>query len=101
MSAEIHVNDEPILRATVKDQDGAVVNVSAASVKQIILKKPGAASAAKTATFTTDGSDGKIEYQVTTAELDTVGEWERQAYVVLATRPYRSDISRFPVKANL
>jgi len=101
MSAEIHVNDEPILRATIKDQDGVVVDVSAASVLQIKLKKPGAVSVTRTATLTGAGTDGQIQYQVIASELDTPGEWERQARVVLAAKPYSSDISRFPVRENL
>ena len=101
MPAEIHVDDEPILRATVKDQDGAVVDVSGATTLEIKLKKPSGTTNTRSAVLTTDGTDGRIQYQVAAGEFDEIGEWQRQARVVVATRPYSSDIERFPVERNL
>lgn len=101
MAAEIHIDDEPILRATVKDQDGTVVNIAAATGMQIIIKKPSAVSVARTAILTTDGLDGKMEYQTVANELDETGEWQRQGKVVLAGKPFSSDLFLFPVEANL
>ena len=101
MAAEIHVSDEPILRATIKDQDGAVVDVSAATTMEIKLKKPSGTTSTKTAVHTTDGIDGRIEYQVVAGEFDEIGEWQRQGRVVLGAKPYSSDIERFPVERNL
>lgn len=78
----INVGDVVTFRVTVTDQDGSAVDVSGASTKQIKLRKPSGTVLTKTASFTTDGSDGKIEYQTANTDLDVAGVWGIQAYVV-------------------
>ena len=59
---EIHKNDiGTVFKVTIKDS-AAVVNVSTATTKQIILKKPSGTKLTKDASFFTDGSDGIITY---------------------------------------
>ena len=60
---------------TLKDEGNSpeIVDVSTASVTEIIFKKPDGNTVTKTAGFTTDGTDGKIEYTTLANDLDTVG----------------------------
>jgi hypothetical protein len=67
-----------VLRLTVKEQ-GAAVDLSASTIVEILLRPPLGAARRKTATFTTDGSDGQIEYQTVAGDLNVVGAWSVQA----------------------
>ena len=103
MSAEIHVGDIGTqFIITLKDQDNAVMDISAVITKQIILKKPSGISVIKTATFVTDGTDGKIYYRAITDDLNESGDWEIQAKVI-TDDPYtwNSSIGEFLVEDNL
>jgi hypothetical protein len=97
---EIHLNDiGTVFEATIMDGDD-VVNVSTATTKQLIFRGNGS-SKTKTATFTTDGTDGKIRYVTVTGDLDWAGQWEWQAYVVMPTGAWHSDTAQFIVYENL
>ena len=95
---EIHVDDLGTkFIVTVKDGD-SVINVSGATTKNIIFKKPSGTKVTAAASFETDGSDGIISYITTGTELDETGTYKIQAYVVLsAGNEFHSDISTFKV----
>lgn len=86
---------------TVRDQDGNIVDLSAASLKNIILVKPDRTKMTKTADFYTDGSDGKIKYVSVANDLDVIGIWRIQAYVEVGAKKLYTDISSFKVHDNL
>lgn len=100
---EIHVADVgTIFRVTLKDQDDVVVDVSAASSKLIILKKPDGTTVSKTASFYTDGTDGIIQWTTTLiTDLDQDGKWKLQAKITIASAIHSSDIVTFDVYPNL
>jgi len=98
---EIHVGDiGTVLRVTVKDGDDAV-DVSTATTKTIILEDPSGNNSDKAATFTTDGTDGKIQYTTVSGDLDERGNWSIQAKVVMPSGTWYSDIYTFEVHGNL
>lgn len=105
---EIHVDDLGTkFIVTVKDGDTAI-DVSGASTKNIIFKKPSGTKVTAAASFETDGSNGVISYIVTGTEdddlgvLDEAGTYKIQAHVVLsAGNEFRSDISTFKVYRNI
>lgn len=104
--AEIHLNDiGTVFRTTIKDKacDGtsSVLDVSAATTLNLIFKKPGGTVVTKSASFTTDGTDGQIEYITVDGDLDEVGNWQIQAYIVLPSGSWRSDKGTFYVHENL
>jgi len=81
---------------------GAVINVSTASTKKITFRKASGTAMTKTASFTTDGSDGKIQWTTTLeAELSESGDWTMQGKVVMAGATYRTSMIIFRVAANL
>lgn len=84
-----------VFRATIKDDaDDSVVDVSGATTLEIKAKKPDGTILTKTATTTTDGTDGDIEFSDDSGELvDTVGDWTYWGRVVF------SDGSSFPSTA--
>jgi len=102
MSAnEIHQNDIGTqFKCTIKD-DTTAVDVSSATTLQIIFTKPNGSQLTKDASFYTDGTDGIIYYNSVSGDLDTVGTWKLQGYVVLSSGSWKSDIKRFKVHRNL
>lgn len=78
---EVHVGDiGTVFRLTLKEDD-VVVDISAATVKKLIFELPDGTSVEKTAAFTTDGTDGKIEWPAPTGFLTPGGMWKLQARV--------------------
>ena len=103
MSAgEVHQLDiGTIFEVTFKNSSDAVVNISTATVKQIIFTDPNSVAHEQTAAFTTDGADGKIRYTTILNDLDVVGNWKLQGYIEMPTGKWHSDISKFTVYPNI
>ena len=98
---EIHLNDIGTqFLLTIKDGSTAV-DVSSASTKQIIIKKPSGTKMTKSATFSSDGSDGKIYYASIADDLDETGSYKLQGKVVITDGTFYTDITTFKVHRNL
>lgn len=63
---------------TLVDQDGVDVDISGATTLQFILKDPVGTVTTKTASLTSGGTDGKVEYTSVSGDIDQVGGWEFQ-----------------------
>lgn len=101
MPVEIHQYDiGTAIEIEIKDCSG-VVNVSSATTKQIRFYKPNKERVVQDATFLTDGVDGKIQYIFADGDLDTVGRWRYQAFLIIGGREYNSDIGEFKVYENI
>lgn len=74
-----------VLELTVYDENNIVINLVTATVKQIKLKSPPGLVTTKTASFTTDGTDGKIRYTTTSGDLSVAGAWQAQGYIELGS----------------
>jgi len=83
--------------------DGAeVVDISGSTTREIYLTDPALSKATHSASLTTDGTDGKMEYATTAANvLDTTGSWQWQGRVVLPSGDWKTDILTFEVVENL
>jgi len=98
---EVHVGDiGTIFRVTLMDGSSAL-DVSGASTLQIIFKKPDNSNDTQTAVFTTDGTDGVVQYTSIAGDLDAAGKWAIQANVVLPAGSWKSNVSTFRVHENL
>lgn len=103
---EVHLGDiGTIFRVTINDCDSAgvqsAIDISAATTLQLIFKPPKGASVTKTAVFTTDGTNGQIQYVTVSGDINETGRWKLQAYIVLPSGSWRSDIGFFDVFENL
>ncbi len=99
---EIHLSDEgTIFEATIKDNKKQIVDISTATTKKFKFKKPDGTKVEKDCVFVTDGKDGKLKYLAIPDFLDPIGDWEYQAYVVLTSGKWNSDIHSFRVHRNL
>jgi len=102
MSCEIHKNDTgTVLQTKIVDCSDNVIDISSATTKTIILKKPSGSSLEKAANFTTDGTDGYLSYTTQSDDLDEVGTWKIQAYVVTSGGAWKSNFKSFKVHRNL
>jgi len=101
--AELHLNDiGTVIRVRIIDEaTDAALDVSDATTKQIIFKKPDNVSVTKTAVFTTDGSDGYIQYVTVADDLDVAGTWKVQGKVVSGLYTNSSEIKRLEIRGNL
>lgn len=90
-----------VLRVTVTE-DGAAKDISGASAKSILILQPSEAVLTKTATFTTDGTDGKFEFATVSGDLDEAGTYQWQGYVVVSgTEEIRSLRASFLVEEKI
>ena len=103
MVDNIHIGDiGTVFVVTIKDEDETVVDVSSASTQQIIFSKPDGTKVTKTSVFTTDGTDGKIQYTtVDVNDLTTKGKWHLQGKVTLSAGTWTTNVGHFKVFKNL
>lgn len=99
--SEIHLNDVGTSFEITLQDDETIVDVSNASVMEIIFKKPSGTVSVKPATHLTDGTDGVIRYISEVDFLNELDEWEIQARVTLPTGNWSTDIQNFVVYENL
>ena len=91
---QLHVNDTPLITLTFLDPNvtpPTAHDISGFSTLSIVFLKPDGTSVTKTASFKTDGTDGKISYQLLKAELDQAGWWEWWGVIESASLKYRSN----------
>lgn len=96
----VYTDDEgTVLRVKIVDADEVAIDVSTATARTIYLTKTDGTVVAKTAVFTTDGTDGLIEYTTVTSDFDMLGIWSIQGRVEMPTGKWRSYKGYFEVKA--
>ena len=103
---EAHVNDiGTIFRVTIYDTTstgGSVIaDVSGASAITYTFKRPNGTTFSRTGTFTSDGTDGKMQYSVVTDDFDEAGSYKLQGKVVISDGTFYTDIHTFKVHRNL
>lgn len=99
--AEIYVNDwGTVFEVTLVDENDAAIDVSLATTQEIRFRKPDGVMDVQTSVFTTDGTDGKIEYTTVAGDLDVAGRWSIQGHVILPTGDWQSAIGEFHVREN-
>ena len=99
---EIHVGDiGTTLVVTIKD-GSTIVDLSSATTKKLEFQPPdGGVKLIKNASFTTDGTDGKIQYAFVSGDLSACGRWRYQGFVGIGSSYWHSDIGEFKVYDNL
>ena len=90
-----------IFRLTITDTAGTAIDVSTAAVKYIYFQDPTGAKVQKTAAFTTNGSDGKIQYTTIAGDIDEVGTWMVQGYVETSLGKFWTEKDSFKVYSTL
>lgn len=100
--AKFHLNDIGSVIVITLRNEGLPVNLSQTTVRQLQLRKPGAAAnIIRTANLVTDGTEGKMQYTWAAGDLDIVGTWLLMVYIESPTLHLHSDIVQFEVDKNL
>ena len=105
LDSEIHVGDigtELVVEVT--DEDGAAVNIAAATSKLIYLTRPlaagGVETLTKTAALDTDGTDGLMKYVTVAGDLSIKGNWKIQGWVAVGGAEWSTRETNFRVLAS-
>ena len=103
---QAHENDiGTTFRVTVYDttSDGTttVADIQTASHKKMTFKKPNGDTFERVAVFTSDGSNGQIEYVSVEGDLTPAGNWQLQSYVQTPDGSWRTNSGSFKVYENL
>lgn len=77
------------------------VDISAATVKQLIFRKPDGTTVTKTADFTTNGEDGALEWETQAGDVEPWGTYMVQPNVAIPGFAGRGQRVRFEVLKNL
>lgn len=102
MTCEVHVDDVgTALIVTIVDCNGDAINISAATEKKIKLTLPDLSVVEKTAEFSSDGTDGKIQYTTVADDLSQAGRWKIQGFIVDSGFENNSEVAEFKVYSNL
>jgi hypothetical protein len=101
MSSEIRQNDINTRFLVTIYSGSAIKDISYATTKQMIFRKPSGTTVTKTANFVTDGTDGQLYYDTVSNDLDESGTWKLQCRVASASNDKKTDFSTFVVHQNL
>ena len=100
MAVGFQLNDwGSALRITILDQNSNAVNLSNALSNQIVFYKPDDTSFAVTASGVL--TNGQMQYQFVSGDLNLVGTWRYQAVVTFSNAVYHSDDGNFKVSLNI
>lgn len=97
---EIHLYDNQIPFTINLQSGGSGINIEGATLELEFLK-PNADSLLVTPSSVYTGSDGIIQYTLTSGDLDTVGIWQYQIYARKHGVERHSNIKTFKVYENL
>lgn len=100
---EIHEGDIGTTLKAIMRNGASIVDISSATTKNIKLKKPSGAVITKAGSFTTDGTDGQLEYVTISGDLDESSltiQWEIQAHIITPTGEWHSSKEKFSVFPN-
>jgi hypothetical protein len=87
---------------TLKGEDNVEVDVSSASLVQLVVKSPSGVKKTFTGSFVTDGVDGKVQYVTTSSsDLDETGTWTAQFVISISGGQTPTGIFTFVVSKNV
>ena len=95
---EIRLEDEVPLQVNFKE-DGAIFDISTATVKKIWVQKPDGTTAEYDADFLTNGVDGSLVYNLLSSDTDQEGQWKYQGHAESASWKLTTKMAEFYVGA--
>lgn len=89
-----------VVELTITDGTDAI-DLSSASTMEIVIRGPTSASITKTATFTTDGTDGKIRFTTGVADFVQTGNYQIQGHIIDTGQDWTTSLVTVLVGPNL
>lgn len=102
-AGEVHIGDiGTIFLVTFKDGN-KLVDISPATTKSLRFKKPDGTELTVGGSFTSSdyGVSGLLQYAAVSGDINQVGTWRVQGYLISSGNLYQSDIGTFKVHPNL
>jgi hypothetical protein len=101
-SPEIHVGDVGTrFIVTVYNQNSQLIDLGIATSLTIRFRNPSGVSSDKTAVLYTNGSDGKLMYELEAGDIDIAGTWKYQAIIEFAGGTWHTNVTNFIVYENI
>ena len=101
MASEIHVDDVGTRFLITIKEDNTVVDISTADALNIYIRKPDDTLLARSGILYTDGTDGKLYYDIAAGDLDMAGYYKLQGRVSISTSTYYTNVYDFQVHCNV
>lgn len=103
MSEKIHINDIGTSIRIRVQENNKDIDISSATTLQIKLKKPSGTLDTHVASFVTDGTDALMHYITLAGDLDEIGTWRVQGFVIFpsSSGEFNTDVDSFKVLDNL
>lgn len=91
-----------VFRITItKNSDGTVLDISSATTREIVFRRPSGVIVTKTAVVTNSGTDGKMEYVSEADFLNETGNWKLQGHVIVGSNDLTTEMGAFSVNKVL
>ncbi len=101
MASEIHVNDVGTRFLITVKEDSTVVDISGAESLNIYIRKPDDTLLARSGNLHTDGTDGKMYYDLASGDVNVAGHYKLQGRVSLSSSTYYTNVYNFQVHCNI
>lgn len=101
ISSFLHIGDAGTALTVQVLDSGSVMDISGATLLEIRLRKSDGTVIVKPAVFSTDGTDGKMEYVTTDDDLTTSGLYQIQGYIEIGESNWSTEINKFRVYPNI
>jgi hypothetical protein len=99
--SDIHVGDIGTQLVVLVEDENGFMDISGATVKQILLFSPRGDLLIRDASFVTDGTDGLLVYTTLKDDLLVAGEWKIQADLTNSSGSWSTDVKTFDVLPNV
>jgi len=101
ISSNIHVGDAGTALTVQVLDSGTAMDLSTATLLKIFIKRADGSVLEKTASLSTSGTDGKMQYVTTDDDLSVPGIYQIQGYVEFNTSNWSTEINKFRVYPNI
>ena len=101
MPSEIHVGNLGTRFSITIQEGGSGINISGATTKDVIFRKPDDEVIVRSGVLTGDGTDGKMYYDIVSGDLNAAGHYRLQGRVALSSSTYYTNIYHFQVHCNV
>ena len=101
MAGAIHIDDVGVVFEATLLTNNVPFNIAAAVALELWFRRPDGRILKKTASLTTNGTDGKMRYMSRANDLSYPGTWQWQPCVEFSTTTFHGDIQAFTVERNL
>ncbi len=99
-TSTVHIGDNGTVLEVTVTENGVAVDLQAATTKEFLIERKDRTTYKVAASFSTDGSDGKLSYTFGD-EFDVKGVWNVQVHLVFPNGEWYSTKDTFTVETHI